>query len=225
MSSPPQADPPPPNALPAAAPPARAVAPWSLRLAGISWITAGAVFALGPALVLLLLQLQYASLKRQAFRLADLAGTIDPTDLLEVERYLAEFDRIEGIVFDSAGWVIIPLLIIYGCLALVSFIGYLILGIWTVRGANWARITATALCGISTPIAVLVWLLFASLSWIPLNALWANHAGLVLIALHVLGIVFAWIPPSNAYVRARRAARVSRSAIPNRAPYAGELSR
>ncbi|XPP26109.1 MAG: hypothetical protein ACNYNX_10895 [Leucobacter sp.] len=191
----------------AARPAERNRAPWSLRLAGISWITAGVVFALGPALVVLLLQLQYGSLKRQAFRLAGLAGTVDPTDLLEVELYLAEFDRIEALVFDAAGWVLIPLLIVYVCVALLSLAGYLVFGIWTIRGANWARITGTALCGVSTPIAVLLWLLFASLSWIPLNALWANHAGLVLIALHVLGIAFAWLPPSNAYVRERRARR------------------
>lgn len=185
----------------------RAPAPWSLRLAGVSWIAAGVVFALGPALVALLLQLQYASLKRQAFRLAGLAGAVDPTELLQVEQYLAEFDRIEALVVDAAGWILVPLLVVYACLALLSLAGYLVFGVWTVRGANWARITGTALCGVSTPVALLVWLLFAGLSWIPLDALWANHAGLVLMALHVLGIVFAWLPASNAYVRARRAAR------------------
>lgn len=184
--------------------PQRIRPPLSLRIAGIAWILAGFVFSLGPALVALLLQLQYASLKRQAFRLAGLADTVDPTELLEVEQYLAEFDRIEAIVVDAAGWILIPLLILYACLALASLTCYLVFGIWTVRGANWARITGTVLCGLSTPLVFAVWLFFAGFEWVPLDALRANYAGLALIALHVLGLVLVWLPASNAYVRSRR---------------------
>lgn len=189
---------------------------WSLKLSGWLWAASGALFALGPLLSVLLLWAQYASLRRQAVRLAGLADSFDADDLLQIEHYLAEFERIEAIVVDASAWVLVPALILYLLFAAVSLTGYILLGRRTALGDNWARITATVLACLSTPLVFLVWQGFAALSWLPVDALWANHIGLVLIALHTAGVVFAWLPASNAYVRQRRAERAAaRAAAPH----------
>lgn len=181
--------------------------PWSLQTAGWIWVVAGALFALGPALTALLLQAQYQSLKRQAFRLADFADSLDTDELLQIERALAEFERVEAAVFEASGWVWAVLLIVYLCAATISFAAYALLARRTALGDQWARVTATVLAALSTPLIFLVWQLFAALSWLPVTALWANHLGLVLIVLHTAGVVCSWLPASNAYVRWRSSAR------------------
>ena len=191
--------------------------PWSLKAAGWIWVVSGALFALGPALATLLLQAQYQSLKRQAFRLADFADSFDTDELLQIERTLAEFERVEAAVLDASGWVWAMLLIVYLCAAAISFAAYALLGRRTALGDQWARVTATVLAALSTPLIFLVWQLFAALSWLPVTALWANHLGIVLIVLHTAGVVCSWLPASNAYVRwrssARRAASTAATAV------------
>lgn len=183
--------------------------PWQLKLAAWIWVVSGAVFALGPALAVLLLEAQYRSLKRQVFGVADIADRFDTDDLLQIEGYLTEFERFEAAVLDASAWAIGLLLIIYACFALISFAAYALIGRRTGLGDNWARIVATVLACLSTPLIFLVWQLFAALSWLPIGALWANHLGLVLICLHTAGVVFSWLPASNDYVRLRRTARLT----------------
>ena len=183
--------------------------PWQLKLAGWVWIASGLVFALGPALAVVLLEAQYRSLRRQVFGAAGIADRFDSEDLLQIEHYLTEFERFEATVLEASGWVLGILLVVYACFALVSFGSYALLARRTALGDNWARILSTVLACLSTPLIFLVWELFAALSWLPIGALWANHLGLVLIALHTAGVVFSWLPASNAYVRQRRAARLA----------------
>lgn len=184
-------------------------APWSLRLAGIVWALAGLVFVLAPALAAFLLRAQYLSVRGQALRAADLAERIDPSDLLRLEPYLDEFARIEQIVLGASGWVVGLTTVVYVVVALVTLCGFIALSVATARGANWARITSTVLAAVALIIAFFVWQTIAVLAWLPITALAANHAGLVLMALLATGIVLAWLPRSNRYVRSRALRRSS----------------
>lgn len=188
--------------------PAARRSPWQLKAAGIAWVFAGVLFALGPFLAAVLLNLQYSSLRSEALRLIGLVDGADRSDLLQIERYITEFERIEAWFFESAGVVFLPLIVGYIAMAAPALVCYLVFGLGTARGANWARITATVLACVSFPLIASVWIFVAAFSWIPLNALWANHIGLALIALHAIGVVFAWLPASNTFVR-RRALPVS----------------
>lgn len=181
--------------------------PWSLRLASWCWAIAGFVFVLTPALATLLLWLQYRSLRGQAYRLTDLAELVDVGDRIDLAPYLAEFERIEAWLLDVSGWVLLLIGLLYllgGGLCLVL---YLLVSRFTARGENWARITGTMLAVLSSIVAAFVWQAFLPIAWLPVDALWANHLGLVLIALHVAGVVLVWLPASNAFVR-QRATRI-----------------
>ncbi len=181
--------------------------PWSLRLASWCWAIAGFVFVLTPALATLLLWLQYRSLRGQAYRLTDLAELVDAGDRIDLAPYLAEFERIEAWLLGVSGWVLLLIGLLYllgGGLCLVL---YLLVSRFTARGENWARITGTVLAVLSSIVAAFVWQAFLPIAWLPVDALWANHLGLVLIALHVAGIVLVWLPASSAFVR-RRATRI-----------------
>lgn len=181
--------------------------PWSLRLASWCWAIAGLVFVLTPALATLLLWLQYRSLRGQAYRLTDLAELVDVGDRIDLAPYLAEFERIEAWLLGVSGWVLILIGLLYllgGGLCLVL---YLLVSRFTARGENWARITGTVLAVLSSIVAAFVWQAFLPIAWLPVDALWANHLGLVLIGLHVAGIVLVWLPASNAFVR-QRATRI-----------------
>ena len=181
--------------------------PWSLRLASWCWAIAGFVFVLTPALATLLLWLQYRSLRGQAYRLTDLAELVDVGDRIDLAPYLAEFERIEAWLLGVSGWVLLLIGLLYllgGGLCLVL---YLLVSRFTARGENWARITGTVLAVLSSIIAAFVWQAFLPIAWLPVDALWANHLGLVLIGLHVAGIVLVWLPASNAFVR-QRATRI-----------------
>lgn len=181
--------------------------PWSLRLASWCWAIAGFVFVLTPALATLLLWLQYRSLRGQAYRLTDLAELVDVGDRIDLAPYLAEFERIEAWLLDVSGWVLLLIGLLYllgGGLCLVL---YLLVSRFTARGENWARITGTVLAVFSSIVAAFVWQAFLPIAWLPVDALWANHLGLVLIGLHVAGIVLVWLPASNAFVR-QRATRI-----------------
>ena len=181
--------------------------PWSLRLASWCWAIAGFVFVLTPALATLLLWLQYRSLRGQAYRLTDLAELVDVGDRIDLAPYLAEFERIEAWLLDVSGWVLLLIGLLYllgGGLCLVL---YLLVSRFTARGENWARITGTMLAVLSSIVAAFVWQAFLPIAWLPVDALWANHLGLVLIGLHVAGVVLVWLPASNAFVR-QRATRI-----------------
>ena len=181
--------------------------PWSLRLASWCWAIAGFVFVLTPALATLLLWLQYRSLRGQAYRLTDLAELVDVGDRIDLAPYLAEFERIEAWLLDVSGWVLLLIGLLYllgGGLCLVL---YLLVSRFTARGENWARITGTVLAVLSSIVAAFVWQTFLPIAWLPVDALWANHLGLVLIGLHVAGVVLVWLPASNAFVR-QRATRI-----------------
>lgn len=181
--------------------------PWSLRLASWCWAIAGFVFVLTPALATLLLWLQYRSLRGQAYRLTDLAELVDVGDRIDLAPYLAEFERIEGWLLGVSGWVLLLIGLLYllgGGLCLVL---YLLVSRFTARGENWARITGTVLAVFSSIVAAFVWQAFLPIAWLPVDALWANHLGLVLIALHIAGIVLVWLPASNAFAR-QRATRI-----------------
>ena len=181
--------------------------PWSLRLASWCWAIAGFVFVLTPALATLLLWLQYRSLRGQAYRLTDLAELVDVGDRIDLAPYLAEFERIEAWLLGVSGWVLLLIGLLYllgGGLCLVL---YLLVSRFTARGENWARITGTVLAVLSSIVAAFVWQAFLPIAWLPVDALWANHLGLVLIGLHVAGIVLVWLPASNAFVR-QRATRI-----------------
>lgn len=191
---------------PPAPPLLRPRAPWTLRLAGLCWAAAGVVFALVPLLAALMLRSQYLSLRRGAFRAADLADRFSPEELLRLEPYLAEFERFEAVVADASGWTVLPLVLMYAAFALTSLTCYLLLAVATARGVNGARIVATVIAGFGCLAVFALWQTFVAFAWLPVNALNANHAGLVIIALHIAGIVFAYLPRSNAYVRQRSAA-------------------
>lgn len=182
--------------------------PWSLRLAGICWILAGVVFALTPLVAALLLRSQYVSLRGSAFRVADLTDRFTPEQFVRLEPYLADFERIEAAVGDASGWALLPILLFYLCFAALTLACYLPLGIATARGVTWVRVVATVIAALGSTAVFALWQAFAAFSWLPLKALSANHLGLVLIALHIAGIVFAWLPSANAYARERAASRL-----------------
>lgn len=183
--------------------------PWSLRLAGLCWGAAGVLFAFTPLVAALMIRSQYLSLHANAGRLAGLIDGLGPDEFVKIEPYLAAFERFEAAIADASGWAILLLLALYACFAAASLALYLLLSIASARGQNWARIISTAIASLAAVAAFLVWQAFAAVSWLPVNALAMNHAGLALIALHIAGIVFAWLPASNSFVRERRAARTT----------------
>lgn len=206
--APPAAVPPAYAPLPSSTAPQRLRSPLTLKLAGIAWMLAGVVFSLGPVLTAMLLHLQYLAIRRQVFAAAGTAEAVDPTELLNLQQYLEQFEQWERAIQDALGVLLVPLAILYALLAAAMLVVYLVLGWRTMRGANWARITGTVLCALSAPLILTVWLFFLGFEWLPLSALRANSAGIALLALNATGAVLAWLPASNAYVRARRLARV-----------------
>lgn len=180
-------------------------APWSLRIAAWAWGAAGFIFAFGPLLTALLLWLQYSSIRRNAYRIADLAEVVDTTDTIDLAPFIAEFERIEAWALNASGWLVTVVLLLYLVAAAAILAAYLIICRYTGLGANSARVLGTVLALLSSTVAAMVWQVFAAISWLPVDALWANHLGLVLIALHTTGIVLVWIPASNTFVRAQHA--------------------
>ncbi len=184
-------------------------APWSLRIAAWCWGVAGALLALCPALAGLLLGLQYRALRGHAYRAADATEFFDFDDRIDLAPYLAEFERIEAWVLGLGGWVLALLLFIYLGMAAAGLTAYVLIAKATFRGSNWARILGTVLAGLSAPLVFALWQFFVAFAWLPLDALWANHLGLVALLLHAIGIVLVWLPPSNDFARARAAARIA----------------
>lgn len=177
--------------------------PLSFRIAGSAWIVAGVIVALGPLLVWVLLQAQYASLRREGMRYLGIIDGVDRDDLLQLERYLESFESIERGLFGSLGTLLLPVIIGYAAIALLMLGCYVALGVFTLRGAHWARITGTVLSAVSAPFIVAMWVTVLTISWLPVNALWANHIWLAVLALHTVGVVCAWLPSANRFVRER----------------------
>lgn len=179
---------------------------WPHRVAAWLWGAAGFVLALGPVLAVVLLWLQYRSLRRNAYRAVDAAEFVDPSETIDLSPAIAQFERIEDQVLGFAGWVIPVIALLYLLVAGGTVFVYLLLCRFTARGAVWARVIGTVLAAGSSIAAFAVWQFFAAVSWIPITALWVNHLGLVLIGLHVAGLVFAWIPSGSPSAPARRGA-------------------
>ncbi len=175
-------------------------APWSLRLASWIWGLAGIVFACGPALAMLLLWLQYRSLRTQAFRSADIAEFLIPSESFDLAPIIAEAKRIEGGVFSTASWWLFLVLGLSLLAAAAIVAAYLVVCKYTVLGTNTARVFGTFLSAVSSLAVLMIWQTFAVISWLPIDALWANHLGLVVIGLHLAGAVLVWLPSSNAFV-------------------------
>jgi len=200
----------PQHPMPAGAPPERGRdqgaergqrSPWSLRLASWCWGVAGFVFVLGPGLAVLLLWMQYRALRRSTDRIASLTELFGLQDTVDLEPYLERVDAFEAWFLQTSGWVLVLLLIAYVVAAAAILAAYLLICTYTLRGANAARVLGTVLAGLSTLIAFVVWQAFATVAWLPLDALAVNHLGLLLMGLHVAGIVFAWLPASNRFAR------------------------
>jgi len=183
--------------------------PWSLRYASWVWGAAGFIFALGPLLAALLLWLQYRSLRKNAFRLTDLIEQFAPANTVDLEPYIAEFERIENWLLTSAGWMPTLLLALYLLSAAATIAAYLTICKYTHLGARTAHVFGTILSIVSAFIVFTIWQAFAAISWLPIDALWANHLGLVIISLHLLGVVLVWLPASNRYVALLAAQRIA----------------
>lgn len=181
--------------------------PATLRLAAWAWIGGGTLLILTPLAAAALLGLQYRSLRRNAYRLTDLTDWLDRDDALDLAPYIAEFERIETWLMQASAWVLPLLMLCYLLSAIACITIYLLVGRYTRIGSNGARITGTVLAALSAPLILLVWQFFVGFSWLPLDALWANHLGLAAVALHAIGVVLAWLPPSNAFVRDRSPSR------------------
>lgn len=194
-----------PNPAQAPQQPRAAKPPWTLRLGSLCWIIAGLSLALTPLIAALLIRSQYLSLRRNGYIIAELADRLDPADAVELEPYIAEFERIEALVLSAPGWVIGLAIVTYVLTALVTLAGYLTISLASARGVDWTRYAGSALAFVSSIIVFQLWQLFAAIAWMPITALLTNHLGLVAIALQVTGAVLVFLPPSNTYVRERRA--------------------
>ena len=183
-------------------------APWSLRIAAWAWAIAGFVFALGPLLAALLLWLQYRSLRGNAYRITDLIAIFAPDETIDLAPYIAEFERIEAWLVGTAGWMFVVILALYLLAAASTVAAYLVVAKYTRLGSRTARVFGTVLSVLSGAVVLSIWQAFAAISWLPIDALWANHLGLVIVALHALGIVLVWLPASNAYVRVLASKRI-----------------
>lgn len=181
--------------------------PLTLRLAGWAWAVAGVVFAITPIIAALMLRGQYRSIRRDGTRLATLIERLDQTDSVRVQPYIEMLEQVEQRIVDASWWAFTLALLLYLVFAVLALATYLSLSWATVRGMNGARITATVLAVLGTLIVFQTWQFFAAISWMPVTALSASHAGLAIIALHTAGTVLVWLPTSNAYVRERRLAR------------------
>lgn len=175
--------------------------PWSLRIAAWSWGAAGFVFALAPLLATLLLWLQYRSLRKHAYRLTDLITLFAPDDTIDLAPYIDVFERAEAWLMNTAGWMFVLILALYLLAAASILAAYLVIAKYTLLGSRTARAFGTVLSVISGTLVLAVWQMFAAISWLPIDALWANHLGLVIIALHVLGVALVWLPASNSYAQ------------------------
>ena len=176
-------------------------APWSLRVASWAWGSAGTVLMLTPLLATLLLWLQYRSLRKNAIRLADAAEWLAPPETIDLEPYIAGLERFEAWLANTSGWLLPVILVLYLVAAGAILAAYLIISKYTLLGSRTARILGTVFSAMASIVVFMVWQTFAAISWMPVDALWSNHLGLVVIALHVLGTVLVWIPASNDFVR------------------------
>lgn len=181
-----------------------------MRFASWSWGAAGFIFALAPVLAALLLWLQYRSLRGNAYRLADLTALVAPSDTIDLTPYIAEFERAEAWILGTAGWMLVVILVLYLLAAAAIVAAYLTVSTHTAQGSGTARALGTVLSILSSIAVLLIWQTFAAISWLPVDALWANHLGLVIVALQILGIVLVWLPASNRFVRESAAAQAMR---------------
>lgn len=198
------ASPPPTTRLPHQLPPSPPRAPWSLKLAGASWIVAGIALVLVPLVAALLVRSQYLSLRRNGYFVADLAERLDPGDYVQLEPYIVQFEQLEAMALGTPGWLLWLLVVTYAIVALVTLACYLLIGIATARGIDWTRWAGSVLAVISSLVVLQLWQFFAVIAWLPVTALHTNHVGLAAMVLQIAGVVFAFIPPSNAYIRQRR---------------------
>lgn len=176
-------------------------APWSLRLASWAWGIAGVVLMLTPLLSTLLLWFQYRSLRKNAMRFADVTGWLAPPETIDLEPYVIGLERFEAWLANTSGWLLPLVLVLYLVGAGAILAAYLMIGKYTSLGSRTARIFGTVLSAIASVVVLMIWQAFATIAWLPVDALWSNHLGLVVIALHVLGAVLVWIPASNGFVR------------------------
>lgn len=183
--------------------------PWSLRIAAWSWCGAGFVFALAPLLATLLLWLQYRSLRKNAYRLTDLITLLAPDDTVDLTPYIDAFERAEAWLMNTAGWMFVLILALYLLAAASALAAYLVIAKYTLLGSRTARAFGTVLSVLSGALVLAVWQAFTTISWLPIDALWANHLGLVIIALHALGVALVWLPASNGYSRSLDSKRIS----------------
>ncbi len=191
-------------------------APWTLWAGGIAWIVSGLLFVGAPVIAILLTRAQTDSLTRKIDAFSESASAMPGVTAENIEQLrtvLRELTNLANTVWDGIADVFMPLVIAYIVLAVIVLGMYLLFSVCTIRGMHWARVLSTILCVLCTLAAIVVWASVASLSFLPLDALWANSLGLALIVLQSIGLVLVWLPPSNAYVRARRAAR--RTPIPS----------
>ena len=187
----------------------RPTTPWSLRIAAWAWGAAGFVFALAPLLATLLLWLQYRSLRKNAYRVTDLITLIAPDDTVDLAPYIDAFERAEVWLMNTAGWMLVLVLALYLIAAASMLAAYLVIAKYTLHGSRTARAFGTVLSVLSGAIVFAVWQAFAAISWLPIDALWANHLGLVIITLHALGVALVWLPASNSYARSLDSKRIS----------------
>lgn len=182
---------------------------WSLRLAAWSWGVAGSLFVLVPLAAALLLRSQYRGLMRNADRASELlefvngSGVLDTTDVLTAEQVRDALASVDDVLSSTPLWAIVMMLVVYVLIAGALLAVALVVAGCTGRAHQWARITGTVLAVLTALAVFQLWSFFAAVSWLPINALAANHIGLIVIGLLTAGIVFAWLPASNRAVRAR----------------------
>ncbi len=176
-------------------------APWTLRVASWAWGVAGSVLVLAPLLATLLLWLQYRSLRKNAMRITDLAELFAPPETIDLEPYVAGLESFEAWIANTSGWLLPVVLVLYLVAAAAILAAYVMVIKYTKLGSRTARIFGTAFSVLASAFVFMLWQAFVTVSWLPLDALWSNHLGLVVIALHVLGSVLVWLPASNAFVR------------------------
>lgn len=184
-------------------------APWSLRIAAWSWRAAGVVFALAPLLATLLLWLQYRSLRKNAYRITDLIALFAPDDTVDLAPYIDAFEHAEAWLVNTAGWMFVLILALYLVAAASTLAAYLVVAKYTLLGSKTARAFGTVLSVLSGAVVLWVWQAFATIAWLPIDALWANHLGLVIVALHALGVSLVWLPASNGFARSLASKRIS----------------
>lgn len=183
--------------------------PWSLRIAAWAWAAAGFVFALCPLLATLLLWLQYRSLRKNAYRITDLIALFAPDGTVDLAPYIDTFERAEAWLLGAAGWMLVLILALYLVAAASIIAAYLVVAKYTLLGSRTARAFGTVLSVLSGSAVLWVWQAFAAIAWLPVDALWANHLGLAVVALHALGVALVWLPASNSFARSLASKRIS----------------